>query len=188
MCGMYHFSQSLQPPGKKVFLVPHYRWGNRLHYYSWGHGAAKNPSCHLNTALSDLKTQVMATVLQREAQKAPGNDMFSSPSPSQPLGSSRGPFQATGASSCWLWPRAASPPQGSDSNTLRQRTKAALLAPSLETSTLRCISSPSDWLLPWQLATHLCLLCQQPRPECLPVHFLPKHPSLPAAPLTSRQL
>lgn len=103
----------------------------------------------------------------------------------QPLlapGPSRGPLLAPEASSCWLWPHALRPLQGSDSNLLKVRTKAAFLAPTLETLTPCHINSPVDWLLPWQLAAIPVQLCH-PELQCLRVHFLPTLPSLPGQPL-----
>lgn len=84
-------STSLNPYNylEKEFVIPFSMERNRLHS-SWGHGAAKRPSCLLNTALSDWETHAMATVPHWEAQTATGNDTFSFSSPSQPLGSSRG--------------------------------------------------------------------------------------------------
>lgn len=87
-----------------------------------------------------------------------------------------GPFQVMVASS-WLWPQVASPPQGSDSNSLSEGTKASLSASSLETLTSCCISSCLDWLLPWQLTADLCPivsaqtegpLCPFPASACQP--------------------
>lgn len=166
-------STSLNPYNylEKVFVVPFSMERNRLHS-SWGHGAAKRPSCLLNTALSDWETHARATVPHWEAQTATGHDTFSFSSPSQPLGSSRGHGgqQLLALTPCHITPT------GSRSNWLRERTKAALLASSLETLTPYCISSPSDWLLPWQLVTHLCpiMSTQTTGP---PVHFLSKRPA-----------
>lgn len=96
------------------------------------------------------------------------------PQPSQPRGSSCGPFRVMAASS-WLWPHVASSPRGSDSNPLREGTKASLLASSLETLTSCFTRSCLDWLLPWQLAADLCPimsaqpegpLCPFPGPAC----------------------
>lgn len=160
-------------------------WGKCLHgpsvhvrtqaHRSWGHRVAQRPA-----AIWTLHPQTWTPMprqplyIGRHKQQ---QGMAPVTSPAQPAPwSSCGPFRVMVASS-WLWPHVASSPQGSDSSSLSEGTKASLLAPSLETLTSCCISGCLDWLLPWQLTADLCPimsaqtegpLCPFPAPACQP--------------------
>ena len=156
---------------------------------SWSHTAAKRSNRHLTTALSDAETQVVATTLYWEVPTAPGNDHseFHRPQPT-PLGPHVAPSWPQHSALVGSGPKSHHPHRDLDGNSLRVGTKAAFLAPSLETLTPSHRSSPSDWLLPWQLAADLCpIMSAQNCSASVSISCPAPQPASPA-PLTSRQL
>lgn len=150
---------------------------------SWSHTAAKRPNCHLTTALLDAETQVVATTLYWEVPTAPGNDHseFHRPQPT-PLGPHVDPSWPQHSALVGSGPKSHHPHRDLDGNSLRVGTKAAFLAPSLETLTPSTEAAPQigcyhgNWLL---ISVQLC----QPRTAVPPCPFPVQLPSLLAQPL-----